>query len=72
MKIEISLRDFLDFITDEDFEISIYENGNENALVYYTYVSSVLTGHKNLLNRKVDYIDLEHWNDRSWLMINLK
>ncbi len=76
MKLEVSLKDFLDsFITYSDFEISIYKKvgkEDEKELVNCKYVSEILKDHKNLLNRKVDSIDLVRLNDTCWLAITLK
>lgn len=78
MKIEISLKDFIDsFISKDYFEdrygltsVSIYEN--EKLLIDCESVNKILSDHKNILDRKVSYVDVDRWNDIAWLMISIK
>lgn len=78
MKVEISLKDFIDsFIPKDYFEdlygltsVSIYEN--EKLLIDCESVNNILNNHKSILDRKVAYVDVDQWNDISWLLINIK
>ena len=71
MKLTVSLRDFLDsFISRGDFKVSIYEKGR--LFVVFGSVNEILNVCKSLLSRKIDYVDLDTWDDQSCLMIVLK
>ena len=65
------LRDFFDsFIIRDEMEVSIYND--EKLLVEYEPVTRIFSKYKKLLNKEVSYIDLDHHNDITWIMIVIK
>ena len=65
------LRDFFDsFIIRDEMEVSIYND--EKLLVEYEPVTRIFSKYKKLLNKEVSYIDLDHHNDMTWIMIVIK
>jgi len=67
----MKLRDFFDsFIIRNEMEVSIYND--EKLLVEYEPVTRIFSKYKKLLNKEVSYIDLDHHNDMTWIMIVIK
>lgn len=67
----MKLRDFFDsFIIRDEMEVSIYND--EKLLVEYEPVTRIFSKYKKLLNKEVSYIDLDHHNDITWIMIVIK
>jgi hypothetical protein len=67
----MKLRDFFDsFIIRDEMEVSIYND--EKLLVEYEPVTRIFSKYKKLLNKEVSYIDLDHHNDMTWIMIVIK
>ena len=67
----MKLKDFFDsFIIRDEMEVSIYND--EKLLVEYEPVTRIFSKYKKLLNKEVSYIDLDHHNDMTWIMIVIK
>lgn len=67
----MKLKDFFDsFIIRNEMEVSIYND--EKLLVEYEPVTKIFSKYKKLLNKEVSYIDLDHHNDITWIMIVIK
>lgn len=67
----MKLRDFFDsFIIRDEMEVSIYND--EKLLIEYEPVTKIFSKYKKLLNKEVSYIDLDHHNDMTWIMIVIK
>ena len=67
----MKLKDFFDsFIIRDEMEVSIYND--EKLLVEYEPVTRIFSKYKKLLNKEVSYIDLDHHNDITWIMIVIK
>ena len=67
----MKLKDFFDsFIIRDEMEVSIYND--EKLLVEYEPVTRIFSKYEKLLNKEVSYIDLDHHNDMTWIMIVIK
>lgn len=70
MKLEITLKDFLDSFIKNDIKISIYKG--DELPVDGESVDFILTNFKNLLDCKIDSIDANCWGDIPYLVFKVE